>query len=275
MQAERAFAQTSITSGTRAAFLEFFAEDGIVFDAGPVNAHTVWEQRPAEGPVLSWGPEIADVSAARDMGYTSGPFEVRQTHESDPVAWGHFVSVWRRNADGTWNVIADGGIPHGPATLSPDSSVLRVRGEYGSSRMARVDSETSRVELLAVDSAYSQSVVDVGFRASLESFVDQWARFYRFSSLPIVGIEDIASFPMLSVTPWANWEVRDVVVSQSGDMGVSYGSVRFVYPPEITITFNDASYYRIWRRAPRSNWRVVIDVLIPIDPPGDLDTGTE
>ncbi len=95
ISAERAFAATSVATDTRTAFLANFAPNGVVFDDGPVNARSVWEQRPAGGPILSWGPEIADVSVAGDMGYTSGPYEVRMTPDEDAVAWGHFISVRR------------------------------------------------------------------------------------------------------------------------------------------------------------------------------------
>jgi len=273
VQTERAFAQTSVTSGTRAAFLEFFAEDGVVFDAGPVNAHSVWEQRLAEGPVLIWGPEIADVSAAGDLGYTSGPYEVRQTHESEPVAWGHFVSVWRRNADGTWNVVADGGIAHGPTALSPDSSVLRVGVPTDGVLLNTEDWEMVRAGLGTFDSEYSLSVSEMGFHESLDQFVDPGARFYRNGQLPLVGLDTIRQTSAQAIGErWDGSVTRDVLVSQSGDMGVTYGVAQFASDTATTSTPSNASYYRIWRRVSGTGWRVVVDVLIPmVNPPSNND----
>ena len=37
VEAERAFARAAATKGTRDAFLEFLADDGIIFQPGPVN----------------------------------------------------------------------------------------------------------------------------------------------------------------------------------------------------------------------------------------------
>lgn len=267
ISAERGFAATSVATDTRTAFLANFAPDGVVFDAGPVNARSVWEQRPEGGPVLFWGPEIADVSAAGDMGYTSGPYEVRMTPDEDAVAWGHFVSVWRKDGEGNWRVAADGGVAHGPATLSPDSVVERIGG--GTEQSSRLDDEgidAARPALLEVDAEYSRSVAEHGFTASMDDFVDQSARFYRNGQLPFVGKETIVMAASVTETVWTDSEIRAAIVSDSGDMGCTWGVVQV--RPELGTenTQLHASYYRIWKQDANSSWRVVIDVLIPIVP---------
>ena len=267
IRTERAFAGRSVTSGTRTAFLEFFADDGIVFDAGPVNVRTVWEPRPAEGPVLWWGPEIGDVSAAGDLGYTSGPYGVRMTHESEPVAWGHFVSVWRRDSVGTWKVVVDGGITHGPASVGPDSIITRAGDtDDASATVAATDVEANRAALVVADSAYSRSIVEHGFLESLDAFVDEAARFYRNGHLPFVGIQTIASADSVVETSWAGSEARGAIVSSSGDLGCTYGVAGSAADGNPTDMEWSASYYRIWKRNERSEWRVVVDVLIPFAP---------
>ena len=45
VEAERAFARAAATKGTRDAFLEFLADDGIVFQPGPINGKEFWRQR--------------------------------------------------------------------------------------------------------------------------------------------------------------------------------------------------------------------------------------
>jgi ketosteroid isomerase-like protein len=269
IQAERTFAHTSVTSGTRAAFLEFFAADGVVFDAGPVNAHEVWEQRPAEGPMLAWGPEIADVSEAGDMGYTSGPYEVRMTPDADAVAWGHFISVWRRDAGGTWRVAADGGVAHGPATLGADSVVERAGGG-AEMRLSLNEGEidAAAMALRRYDEAYSRSVAENGFVESLDDFVHRSARFFRNGHHPIVGRETIANTPAVVDAVWSDGEMSAAIISDSGDLGCTYGIVEAQAETEAGSPLLHASYYRIWKQQGDSRWRVVVDVLIPIAPTG-------
>jgi ketosteroid isomerase-like protein len=267
ISAERAFAATSVATDTRTAFLANFAADGVVFDAGPVNARSVWEQRPEGGPILSWGPEIADVSAAGDMGYTSGPYEVRMTPDEGAVAWGHFVSVWKKDAEGTWKVVADGGVVHGPATLSPNSVVARAGGgTERSSPPEEEDIDAAGPALREIDAEYSRSVAEHGFTTTMDGFVDQLARFYRNGQPPLIGRETIVSAASVTETVWTDSEIRAAIVSNSGDLGCTYGVVQT--QPELggEGAQLNASYYRIWKQDANSSWRVVVDVLIPIIP---------
>jgi ketosteroid isomerase-like protein len=267
VHAERAFASRSVTSGTRTAFLEFFAEDGIVFESGPKNVRAVWEPRPVEGAVLAWGPEIANVSAVGDMGYTSGPYEVRATHETEPAGWGHFVSVWLRDAEGTWRVAADGGVTHGPASLDQDSTVMRVGGDpTHASADVEIDVEAARTVLADIDTEYSRSVANSGIAESIDAFVDESARFYRNGHLPIVGLEAVSSAAAVIGAVWNDWEPHGMIVSSSGDMGCTYGTVQSTAESDVSDPSWPASYYRIWRKSAGSEWRVVVDVLIPFPP---------
>ena len=43
---ERAFAKAAAIKGTRDAFIEFLADDGIIFQPGPVNGKKFWSERP-------------------------------------------------------------------------------------------------------------------------------------------------------------------------------------------------------------------------------------
>src|SRR4051812_50131302 len=69
VDAERKFAQAAQEKGTRAAFREFLAEDGIVFRPGPVNGREVWRGRPDSGPDLVWEPTFAAIARSGDFGY--------------------------------------------------------------------------------------------------------------------------------------------------------------------------------------------------------------
>src|SRR5690348_590164 len=64
IEAERAFARAAATNGTREAFLEFLADDGIIFQPGPVNGKQFWQARASRKGLLSWQPIFADVSLA-------------------------------------------------------------------------------------------------------------------------------------------------------------------------------------------------------------------
>src|SRR5216684_2628916 len=62
VEMEHAFAKAAATKGTRDAFLEFLADDGIIFQPGPVNGKKFWTERQPRKGLLSWEPVFADVS---------------------------------------------------------------------------------------------------------------------------------------------------------------------------------------------------------------------
>src|SRR2546428_10937122 len=88
VEAERAFAATSVAKGPRAAFLEFLDEDSVLFRPGPEPGKKWIEEHPAPPTLLPWEPAFADVAQAGDLGYTTGPWEIRTGSPQDnPTAY--------------------------------------------------------------------------------------------------------------------------------------------------------------------------------------------
>jgi ketosteroid isomerase-like protein len=110
--AERAFATRSVEHGVRDAFLAYLAEDGVIFSPLATNGRQAWESRAPVAATLVWEPVFAEVSAAGDLGYTTGPWELRPNDSQRPTGYGHYVSVWQKQADGALRVAVDIGIAH-------------------------------------------------------------------------------------------------------------------------------------------------------------------
>lgn len=70
---------------------------------------------------LTWTPDIVEISAAGDLGYTSGPYQitVKRADGSTASERGRFASVWRRHADGKYRIVFDIGSPEEPAPPPP------------------------------------------------------------------------------------------------------------------------------------------------------------
>ena len=58
---------------------------------------------------LRWKAEIAEVGGAADLGYTIGPYHMEfQDPEGNPVVIdGKFLTIWKKQADGTWKTAVD------------------------------------------------------------------------------------------------------------------------------------------------------------------------
>ena len=69
-----------------------------------------------DGPTLSWTPTRGEVVGAGDLGYTTGRSILRGKGPNGETVerHGEYLTVWRKQRDGTWKVIFDTG-----STLPP------------------------------------------------------------------------------------------------------------------------------------------------------------
>jgi len=64
-----------------------------------------------DGPTLTWKPTKAEVVGAGDVGYTTGTsvFRGRGPDGKPAERRGQYITVWRKQADGSWKVVFDTG----------------------------------------------------------------------------------------------------------------------------------------------------------------------
>ncbi len=67
---------------------------------------------------LTWQPAEADVSRSGDLGYTYGQYESRSTGQDGRPATsrGKYVTIWKKQVDGSWKAVVDIGNSSPPAT---------------------------------------------------------------------------------------------------------------------------------------------------------------
>lgn len=108
---ERATAEHGVDGWVR-----FFAENGSMLPSGdmPIVGLEAIRQAMAElneGLVLRWKPERAEILIPDALGYTVGSYEQRVAGEDggDVVSRGRYVTIWRKQEDGSWRVVFDTG----------------------------------------------------------------------------------------------------------------------------------------------------------------------
>lgn len=109
MHADSAFAAMSVAQGVRAAFLAYATEDAISFGGGA----QISEGRQAigasfdgfpSGAVLDWWPVAAAIAESGDLGCTVGEATIASLNR-----YSKYLTIWRRQRDGSWKFVADGG----------------------------------------------------------------------------------------------------------------------------------------------------------------------
>lgn len=264
--AERAFSKASVEKGPREAFLAFLADDGLLFEPGPVNGKKQWEPRPAQAPgVLIWRPIHSDIAASGDLGYNTGPYELRPNDPSRPKGYGHFMSIWKKQADGTWKVAVDMGNRH-PA---PSGSEPTVDGPDVPIRLAGVKPATGKAGapeiavLVEEDRTFGKEVASSGTEAAYLARLAAEPRLYRDGSYPAVGMaaarKALAGAAPLSTEPLGG------DISKAGDFGYTYGEYQVQADPGAGKP--EAGHYtRIWRKQGK-DWKLLLEVLNELPPP--------
>jgi hypothetical protein len=120
VQTEYAFGERAQAS-VRDAFLEYLAADSLVLDIAPTPGRAFYESAKPDSNKLEWYPAAA--AADGDLGFTTGPWIY--TGADGKHAYGHFVTVWKRDPQCRWRAEFDGGISHGAPT-QPEPKLLRT-----------------------------------------------------------------------------------------------------------------------------------------------------
>ena len=266
IEAEKAFSKTSEDRGIREAFLAWLAPDAVVFRPSPVPGRPVYEKMdPANPAVLTWEPEFAEIAVSGELGFTTGPYQFRPRRDAEPAGFGHYVSVWKKQPDGSWKVFLDIGVEHGPVSLSKGNIQL---GVY---RMGvqPLSPERLREEELAFGrraGAFEKAAGTKGLRKALEGFATNDIRIYRPGQPPAVGKAALASLvPDGSgrILPGSGTgrSAYQVIMGWSGDLAATYGTFEV---SQGSSAAESRSYLRIWRKRDTKDWMICLDIEIPV-----------
>jgi ketosteroid isomerase-like protein len=250
--AERAFAAAGAALGIKRSFLKHMADDAMVFDPAPASAKAVYGSRSGEGePKLEWWPVWVVAAKSGDLGLSIGPSAVNGRRG------GWYASIWRKDADGQWRWIYDGGGPanavtaQGPEVPAIVSPVARL----GESSPAKAFDAVRTAEA-ALAQAASQNTGDA-YRAVLTS--DAHVVGPRGSR----DLKPTAISERLSARPTSmNLTLRGGGASKAGDFVWTHGEAQW-RPIGKEDAQNPATghYMHVWQRRPEG-WRLIFEALI-------------
>src|SRR5436190_16705521 len=108
-------------------WLSFFADDTADFVRGAPFTFTKEEMRqhlqksfdPADQ--LTWQPVKIDVAASGDLAYSLGTWQLKGKNPEgkDVTQTGKYITVWKKQKDGSWKVVADTGTVDPPPAVKP------------------------------------------------------------------------------------------------------------------------------------------------------------
>ena len=113
-EADRAFAKLAHEKGAGPAFQAFAAPSVTLFNSAgpPVTPDQLARSFPPNA-AFEWEPDQAVISASADLGYTMGHATITSPGKDGKMETEHerYITIWKKQPDGSWKFILDGGIP--------------------------------------------------------------------------------------------------------------------------------------------------------------------
>ena len=249
VEAEKNFYKVGQEKGTRAAFLEFLAEDGIIFRPGPVKGRESWTKRTETGFDLVWEPTFAAIARSADFGYDSGPAKWRANkQEAKFSGYGHFISIWKKQQDGSWKVALDVGIENMKSDVKPPLKLVLPNNRKPGTMESFQQTQSAFLTTAKLD-----------FTKAFRQFGSDEVRLYRDGSFPTIG-KKAASELLGTEQAGLTMEVMKTDMSSSADLAYSYGSCTDTR----TQPGKAGHFLQIWQTDDAGAWKLVLDWQQPV-----------
>ncbi len=256
---ERAFDAFTAEHGYNKGFHEYSAPNALSFNPAPERTHdktaAALAADPSEKPSpLHWWPSRIGISSSGDLAYSFGGW----TWGDADSGW--FLTVWQKQADGTWKWAIDNTAGKGPVAALPAASPTYTdfipHGKSDSPGIA----------------AGEMTAADVTLNKALN--LQAAATAYNGFLVPpsIVGQDDVAPAqtletrrPILDSRPQGlAWIPEGQGVSQAGDFGYTWGHSANDNHDAVVQGY----YLRVWRKdgPVASDWHIIADIYHPVKP---------
>jgi hypothetical protein len=257
-EAERNFARESVMLGRNAAFVQNFADESVIFtDKWVTNGKQFSKDRKASPVVLKWEPEFMDISDSRDFGISTGPWEAQEYRPNTPPLFtGYFLTVWKKQSDGAWKVILDGGSTTPPLKNVVHSFSFPVGSDKVVSNPPVIKVELSCKELLDCEKQFLAEWEKSPQSTAYTSFLAPKARVQLNGHLPTTNTDTI-NILIAHLDKKLAWKSVGSGAASSGEIGFTYGLLEI--PGDTKGT--KGHYVRIWKRHPGTDWKIVLEMM--------------
>ena len=254
---DAAFAARAAEVGHHAAFIEYLAEDAVLFRPDAVPGQEWLATHEPAGGRLEWSPAAAAVGCTAVLALTTGPWRYSNAEGGEPVA-GHYLSVWRRDAGGSWRVVLDHGIDHALAVPAEGLQAALTRLWPGDDA-GRCGAEGDSSTLAAAEERTNGQVVRRGLLPALQRTATAGALVYR-DDVPPAAMAALPSDVDAAWGPGTVAHTAGTVFEPGTDLAVTHGTL---VSPDGSAR---ALFVRVWSREGR-RWKLAIDLRTPLPAP--------
>ena len=200
------------------------------------------------------------MSAAGDIGWTTGPYRIAPDEAGNPPLYGYFVTIWKRQQTGRWKVVMDLGTENPPDKPCSEEADLEryVRPASPMPSPAPTDEALMDLEKRLASRAGSE-----GHTVAYSAIVTDATRLYRDGHCPARVPGEVER--MLGSLPGKlTWEPLSATVAATGDLAYSHGSY-VLSAVEGQATVESGYYVRIWGTG-ADGFELLLEVTSPLPP---------
>ncbi len=236
--------------GVPAAFIEYYDANGVAFTPQATNGKKYWRARKDFPAQLIWQPVYAMAARDGDLGVTMGPWELKKTGDETAAAYGHYVTIWKKENDDSYRVALDVGIDHGQPTDAPPRLELippnPIAGTRALEESRRLWQKAERSFLAAAREDVSKAILD---------FAAEDLRVMRDGSFPAVGVTP-ARLMLEAEHGKLTFTFGGSGFSSSGDLAYTYGN----YEKQKGNITERGIYLMLWRLDLNGDWKLSLDL---------------
>lgn len=255
VKAEKEFAETLAKKGAKTAFTTFAAADGLAFRPNPVNTKTYYASQP-DSKDISWTPVYAKVSRSGDWGFTTGPY----TENGDKPSYGQYLSVWKANGGGTWELALDLGTSSNKPLNKVTPEFIEPKDFYKPKFLNDKQRAAGTDIIAATEKTLNATLKSYGIPA-FAGFLNGDARLLFPGYEPIIGKDKILPF-FNSMISKISFKTTKVNKADGGDLAYTYGVATIDYKADLRESFN---YVFIYERQADHNWNIIVQAFSPAE----------
>jgi len=240
--AEQAFAQMAVDSGIQKAFCYFLDSNSLIFRNGKsVDALPFWKTVSGNRSLLLWKPVYTGMAHSGDLGFSTGPFEHRQSPADAVEESGNYSSVWVKNNNGQWKVLIDMSVPYQPSTFQKqwDPAVCTSLAPVAALP------NWQPVERDFIDQYRQQGA------PAFHQYITNDSWFNIQDQLPLHTIKDIDA-GLQQIPAGLQFSLMGGGMATTGDLFYAYGTV--------TRNGREENYLQVWGHQ-KDGWKLLLQVL--------------
>jgi ketosteroid isomerase-like protein len=254
INAERAFAKMALVKNVPEAFLANVNDESINIEPnGITKMKKVWSERKPDASLLAWQPIFADISSSNDFGYTTGPWDYRPTRGEEPIGFGDYITIWKKQPEGDWKIIVDVGVQHPKPgnTQAFTTSSVSLKKSFGNADF--------KSELTATEKDFINALTNNANAYPANQSKEM--RLYRQGMEPIVNADAIQKQLKADDAEKVVYNPLETQVASSGDLGFVTGTVSKQVMQSGNLETKNGKYLRIWKKEDGKTWKIVLDLL--------------